>query len=66
MRMMIADMIQHDIQRVESDSAELKKRVENVLEMATATMKPLSRSFMGSGIDVSEDGDGQAQPTEKS
>ncbi|WWD16619.1 endoribonuclease YSH1 [Kwoniella shandongensis] len=38
--------------RVESESADLKKRVEMVLEMALTTLKPLSQTFMGSGVDV--------------
>ncbi|OCF74850.1 endoribonuclease YSH1 [Kwoniella mangroviensis CBS 8886] len=38
--------------RVESDSPDLKRRVETVLEMALTTLKPLSRSFIGSGVDL--------------
>ncbi|WVQ83623.1 endoribonuclease YSH1 [Cryptococcus sp. DSM 104549] len=38
--------------RVESESADLRRRVETVLEMALATVKPLSQSFIGNGLDV--------------
>jgi cleavage and polyadenylation specificity factor subunit 3 len=38
--------------RVDSESADLKRRVEGVVEMALATMKPLSRAFVGQGLDV--------------
>jgi cleavage and polyadenylation specificity factor subunit 3 len=37
---------------VECESNDLRTRVENVMEMALATMKPLSRAFMGSGVDM--------------
>ncbi|WWC60144.1 endoribonuclease YSH1 [Kwoniella dejecticola CBS 10117] len=38
--------------RVESDSSDLKRRVETVLEMALTTLQPLSRSFIGSGVNL--------------
>lgn len=38
-------------QKVESESEELRKRVEAVLEMAVSTVKPLSLTFMGGGLD---------------
>ncbi|KAK8861462.1 endoribonuclease YSH1 [Kwoniella newhampshirensis] len=41
--------------RVESESADLKRRVEMVLEMALTTLKPLSQSFIGNGINISVD-----------
>ncbi|TYJ58751.1 endoribonuclease YSH1 [Cryptococcus floricola] len=37
--------------KVESDNVDLQKRVENVLEMALTTVKSLSQTFMGSGLD---------------
>ncbi|OCF34686.1 endoribonuclease YSH1 [Kwoniella heveanensis BCC8398] len=43
--------------RVESASPDLKRRVETVLEMAMATLRPLSRSFIGSGVKVDLEGD---------
>ena len=41
-----------DPQRVESENEQLKKRVEAVLEMALATMTPLSLAFVGQGLDT--------------
>jgi len=41
-----------DPQRVESENELLKKRVEAVLEMALATMTPLSLAFVGQGLDT--------------
>ncbi|WVO24120.1 endoribonuclease YSH1 [Cryptococcus decagattii] len=38
--------------RVDSESAELQKRVETVLEMALTTVKSLSQTFLGGGLDV--------------
>jgi cleavage and polyadenylation specificity factor subunit 3 len=38
--------------KVESEDDELKSRVESVVQMAMATMKPLSRIFIGSGLDA--------------
>jgi cleavage and polyadenylation specificity factor subunit 3 len=38
-------------QKVESTSEALRKRVESVLEMAASTVKPLSLTFMGEGLD---------------
>ena len=37
--------------RVESESEDLKRRVESVVEMALATMRPLSLAFVGQGLD---------------
>ena len=42
----------HDAQRVASESAELRERVERVVEMALATMRPLSLAFVGQGLDT--------------
>jgi cleavage and polyadenylation specificity factor subunit 3 len=36
---------------VESESEDLKRRVEAVVEMAMATMKPLSLAFIGQGLE---------------
>ena len=36
---------------MESEDEGLKKRVEGVLEMALATMTPLSLAFLGQGIE---------------
>ncbi|WVO13323.1 endoribonuclease YSH1 [Cryptococcus depauperatus] len=41
--------------KVESSSADLQTRVENVLEMALTTVKPLSRAFIGNGLDLGLD-----------
>jgi cleavage and polyadenylation specificity factor subunit 3 len=38
-------------QKVDSESEELKRRVEAVVEMAMTTITPLSRLFMGSGLE---------------
>lgn len=37
---------------MDSESAELQKRVETVLEMALTTVKSLSQTFLGGGLDV--------------
>lgn len=37
-------------QKVESESEDLGRRVEAVLEMAASTVKPLSLTFMGGGL----------------
>jgi cleavage and polyadenylation specificity factor subunit 3 len=39
------------VQKVESESDDLRRRVEGVLEMAASTVKPLSLTFMGGGLD---------------
>lgn len=38
--------------RVDSESIELQKRVETVVEMALTTVKSLSQTFLGGGLDV--------------
>ena len=38
-------------QHVECDSEELRHRVQAVVEMAAATMKPLSQTFIGQGAE---------------
>ena len=38
--------------KVESDAADLRARVEGVVEMALATMRPLSLAFVGGGVPV--------------
>jgi len=43
--------VKADLQRVESENEQLKKRIEAVLEMALATMTPLSLAFVGQGLD---------------
>lgn len=42
--------------KVECGDDDLKRRVEAVVEMAMATMRPLSRSFVGSGLEAVKGG----------
>ncbi|ORY23435.1 Endoribonuclease YSH1 [Naematelia encephala] len=41
--------------RVECENTDLKRRVESVVEMALSTMQPLSRSFIGHGLDIARE-----------
>jgi cleavage and polyadenylation specificity factor subunit 3 len=38
--------------RVECENEDLKRRVESVVEMVLATTRPLSRAFIGQGLDA--------------